>query len=230
MKSILFFLFFIAVISGFGQNTISLKVYQNTDIFTAKYYSYPQSQSINHNYINFNRFTIAIHIPVKHKLFHELEVFIPEISKSTYNVQFPLSYEFKKNDAVDNTITTYSFRYELNKILTDPLKRIIFNVGIGLNPYYVAIEYKSNSSMVFDSSLKYYGASFNLIPRINIKLSNRFRVDLNFPLKIYELRQVRLHVDNPSIPHRYQTNGGWDNRFFEKAYTIRFGIMFKLKK
>jgi hypothetical protein len=230
MQFILFILLFVTVTTTFGQSNLSLKVYQNTDVFTATYYPYPQSQPINHHYTNFTRFTIAIHIPVKHKLFHEFEVFVPEISKSTYKVQFPLSYGFRKNDDVNNTISTYSFRYELNKIVSDPLKRVTFNLGIGLNPYYVDIEYKSKSSMVFDSFLKYYGASFNLIPRINIKVSNRFTIDLNFPFKIYELRQVHLHVANPNIPYRQQTNGGWDNRFFEKAYTVRFGIMFKLRK
>jgi hypothetical protein len=121
-------------------------------------------------------------------------------------------------------------RYELSKTLTSKDKPFAFLLGVGINPYYVHIEYEPNVETVYYSSKQLYGFALNITPRIKYKLSQRFGIDLNVPLKVYDLRGEKNHVKNPSIPIRQQTANGYSNIFLESVYTIRLGLKYKLNK
>jgi hypothetical protein len=75
-----------------------------------------------------------------------------------------------------------------------------------------------------------YGFAFNFTPRINYKISRRFNIDLNVPLKIYDLRLEKNQVNNPAIPIRQQNTNDVDHIFFESAYTIRLGLAYKFTR
>jgi hypothetical protein len=99
-----------------------------------------------------------------------------------------------------------------------------------INPNYIPIEYTPNIETTFYSSTKLNGFALNLIPRINYKISRRFIIDLNVPLKIYGLRAEKNQFSNPAIPIRQQTTNDLDHIFFESAYTIRIGLEYKFAK
>lgn len=229
MKHIILLVHFLFIlICSYGQGKFGIKVYQNTDIFEVGYFESGVNESEKSNHINFNRLSIGISVTTKNNFTHEIELLIPEISKSINSVQFPMNYEFRKGDTFDGKISTYSIRYEMNKTFSNNLNRLAFNVGVGLNPYYVHIEYTPNTSTAFYFSNIFYGAALNFTPRINYKLSNRLILDLNIPLKIYDLRWEKTNIKNPSIPIRQQTVKDFDSIFFENAYTIRLGLMYTL--
>ncbi|HEX6890859.1 MAG TPA: hypothetical protein VF141_09200, partial [Chryseolinea sp.] len=79
-------------------------------------------------------------------------------------------------------------------------------------------------------STELYGFVLNFTPRVNYNISRRFNVDLNVPLKIYDLRGEKNEVNNPAIPIRQQTTNDVDHIFFESAYTIRLGLEYKFAR
>jgi len=107
-------------------------------------------------------------------------------------------------------------------------KQLAFNIGLALNPYFVNAEYKPkpNNPNTFYSSEKYFGGSFNVIPRMIFRLSNRFTGDLNVPFKIFDIWREVYEVKNPLIPISQQRKQDWKYSFLEAAYTIRLGITY----
>ena len=219
----------LAGICSYSQ-TVGIKVYQNTDLFKTIYKDGSSNLLTSSEQINFNRISLATDIHTTNGFLHEVEFFIPEISKSLDDLQYPINYEFGKDATYDGEASSYSLRYELSKRLTNESKRFGFSIGAGINPYYVHIEYIPNVETTYYWSTKLYGFALNLIPRINYKISRRFRVDLNVPLKLYDLRAEKNHVSNPAIPIRQQTTNDVDHIFFETAYTIRLGLEYKFAK
>ncbi len=159
----------------------------------------------------------------------EIEVIIPEISKSIYNVKLPLDYSFQDDGARVGTISTFSIRYELSKILFNPSKKFRFNLGLGINPYFTETKYEPEVSNAYYSNAKLFGVSFNIIPRINYNITDRILIDLNIPFKLYDLQNQETHVNNPSLPIRQQTSTEFTDIFFEDAYTIRLGVSYVFK-
>jgi hypothetical protein len=231
LRKIVFIALFISnVIYCLGQNSFGIKIYQNTDIFETQYYESKTSPVSKVGNFNFDRITLAIDIDTKKGYTHEIEFLIPEVSKSLDDVQFPLNYKFRKGETFDGEASTYSLRYEIGKTLINKAKRFSFLLGVGINPYYIRIEYEPNVETSYYWSTKLYGFALNMTPRINYKLSQRFSIDLNVPLKIYDLRGEKNNIKNPLIPIRQQTTNDYSNIFFESAYTIRFGLMYKMNK
>lgn len=229
-KIVLTALFISNAFYSLGQNDFGVKIYQNTDIFETQYYESRTRETTKVKNVNFNRITLAVDIETKKGYSHEIEFFIPEISRPLDNIQFPLNYEFRKDETFDGEASSYSFRYEVSKTLTNKAKRFSFLIGVGINPYYVHIEYEPNVETTYYWSTKLYGFALNITPRIRYKVSQRFSFDLNVPLKIYDLRGEKNNVENPAIPIRQQTTNAYSNIFLESAYTIRFGLMYKLNK
>ena len=229
-KIVLVAIFISNAIYSFGQNKFGVTIYQNTDIFETQYYESRTMEMTKVKNVNFNRITFAVDIDTKKGYTHEIEFLIPEISKPLENIQYPLKYEFRKDETFDGEASSYSFRYEVSKTLTNKAKRFSFLLGAGINPYYVHIEYEPNVETTYYSSTQLYGFALNVTPRIRYKVSQRFSVDLNVPLKIYDLRGEKNKTENPAIPIRQQTTNEYSNIFFENAYTIRLGLMYKLNK
>lgn len=231
MKTVLFTaISFLTLICSFAQSTFGVKIYQNTDLFKTIYNEHPNNLVTSSEQVNFNRISLAMDIHTKNGFLHEVEFFIPEISKSVDALQYPMNYEFRKDVTFDGEASSYSLRYELSKTVTNESKRFAFSIGVGINPYYVHIEYIPNVETTYYWSTKRYGFALNLTPRINYKISPRFNIDLNVPFKFYDLRAEKNQVSNPAIPIRQQTTNDVDNIFFESAYTIRLGVEYKFTK
>ena len=229
-KLVLLTVFIFPAFYSFSQKDVSVKIYQNSDIFETQQKELT-GQATKIENVNFNRFSLALAISTKKGYSHEIELFIPEISKSIEDLQFPIFYEFKKSTNLEDKASAYSLRYEVSKTLTDPTKRFAFLLGAGINPYYVNMEYFPYDVLrVYYSSTKLYGFALHATPRIKYRISHRFSVDLNVPLKVYDLRGDKATVKNPAIPSRQQTNTSHEHIFFEQAYTIRLGLNIRLDK
>ncbi len=177
----------------FAQKEINLKLYQNTDFFPVQN---PPSQQVK-----FNRFSLAASLQGKRKLVHELELFIPEISKPIDQASFPMTYEFYgETSNTKNTFTSFSFRYELSTILHQS-KRLAFGLGGGINPYYTKTESVPLVPFVFYRYAKKYGFSLNFIPRVMYTISAKILLDLNIPIKVYDLREEEQKIGEPRHPH-----------------------------
>jgi hypothetical protein len=218
---------------SFGQGKFGVKIYQNTDMFSVKYYTdagFSSSSESLSNKTNFTRASIALQITSKNKLTHEIEFMNPELSKSTDNPLFPFNYKLNITQLAYNSITTVSARYTVSKTVYS-LNRLNFDLGIGINPYYVLQESISKIPTRYNSYLKYYGASFNVVPEVKFKLMLNLYLDLSVPFKIYDLNSEIFHVSNPSIPIDQQTiSEKTSNSFFDKVYTIRIGILYAFAK
>jgi hypothetical protein len=139
-----------------------------------------------------------------------------------------MHHEFSDREETKNTISTYSIRHELYKLF-NPTQTIFFGLGLAVNPYYTHAEYESDQSTVYGSTDDLIGISLNVVPRIVINVSERFRIDLNIPVKVYDFRYSKYQVNNPTIPIRQQMVESFDNIFFEGSYTVRFGVAYLLK-
>lgn len=221
--------FFSTAVHSFGQKSFGIKIYQSTDIFKVQYFDNLTNEVEEVDQVNFTRFSLALDLQSKKGYIHEIEFFVPEVSKSYNNLQYPMNYEFKKDRPnFEREASSYSLRYELSKTLTNKTRRIGLNLGLGINPYYILAENIPTAFNHYYSSTKLYGFVLNIVPRINYKISHRFSIDFNVPLKIYDLRVENNRVKNPSIPIHQQTKIDYSNHFFENAFTLRLGLMFKL--
>lgn len=209
--------------SLFGQSEMQIKIYQNTDSYSVVYNDFQETDELN-----FNRISIAFDLRTRRDLLHELELFIPELSTSIHDVKFPMAYAFRDVSWFDARIDTYSFRYELSKVFK-PSKAINFSLGVAVNPFFTRTDYKSSTSYIYDVENKVYGFSANFVPRVMINVSRRFSIDLNIPLKIYDLKVDVTRVMNLSIPREQQESQETENIFFENVYTVRMGVGYKLK-
>ena len=88
----------LSVLCSFGQSTVGIKIYQNTDLFKIIYNESRNNLLTSSEQINFNRISLAVDIHTKKGFVHEIEFFIPEISKSLDDIQYPMNYEFRKDN------------------------------------------------------------------------------------------------------------------------------------
>jgi len=204
-------------------------VYQNTDYFNVSYYNSQTNASRNTEELNFSRISIAVAINTLKHFTHEIEFFIPELSKSIYKVKLPLDYEFEENDGYVSSISTYSFRYELSKKVFSLSNRFQFIAGLGVNPYLTTTEYEPTMSNQYYSKVERYGVSFNIVPRIDYRVTDRIYIDLNIPLKVYDLQRKDVQNNNPNLPMREQKFNEVTDIFFENVYTIRLGVRYIFK-
>jgi hypothetical protein len=214
----------------FGQRSFGIKIYQNTDIFDSEVTDTDAKTKTTVHNVNAGRFTIALNLVSKNKMIHEIELFIPEVSKSLDNMQYPMDYNFRKSYRIEGKGSSYSLRYELSKMVTKEDKRLRFSGGVGVNPYYVHLEYFPLNTQTYYSSSRLYGAAINIIPRLTFDLAQGFYLDLSVPLKVYDLRVDEFQVNNPAIPVEQQISTDYNSIFFENAYTIRLGLAYTINK
>jgi hypothetical protein len=217
----------LATICSFAQSTIGIKVYHNTDIYKTEYSGSSTKQTSDH--FNVNRFSLAVDIKNRKGFTHELELFVPEFSKTAGRLQYPMHYKLLLGYVFKEEGNTYSFRYELNKDVLTMSDKFALNLGLGINPYYVDVDYISQVDTHYSRSYKFFGGVFNVVPRLNFKLSNHFSIDLNVPLKVYDLRYSERYIYNPTLPVRQQQSRDTEHIFLEGSYTIRLGLLYNFK-
>jgi hypothetical protein len=222
----IFLAFFL--VSSYAQKQFGIKIYQNTDFFKTEDHEYRTGKVSESRNVNFDRLSVALDITTERRLTHELEILIPEVTRSAENIQYPSNYEFRSDVTLKNRVSSYSLRYEVYKTFGRKDGKFAFFPGVGINPYYLKLESIANATTSYTRTVEQYGVTLNVTPRITWTLSKRFVLDLNVPLRIYDLRASKANIKNPMIPIRHQTNKGSTNIFLENVYTIRLGVMYNL--
>lgn len=218
--------FMFEAIYSFGQQGPGFKLYQNTDIFQLQCINFKPRETIKQGKINFSRISLAYVLLTKKNYFHEVELQIPEFSKPIEKLDFPLKYTYWKGETYDDSGRSFSFRYEIGKLLGDKSKPINFLLSTGINPYYVQLEYTPTTSSGYYFSSTYYGFELNATPRLYLKISPHFTIDLNLPIRIYNFQISKFRQDNPILPVQQQRSIETNHLFFEPVYTIRLGLMY----
>lgn len=217
-------------IYSFGQQGLSFKVYQNTDIFQLHCITVNPREDIKQTKVNVSRISLAAVLLSKKNYFHEIEFQIPESSKSLEKFDFPLTYTLWKGGSFDQAGSSFSFRYELGKRMGDHAKPLHFLFSVGINPYYAKVEYTPTTTTAPYHSREYYGFALNATPRLYYKLSRHFTIDLNLPIRIYDFQKAKYRQDNPILPAQQQRYIETNHLFFEPVYTLRLGLMYSLAK
>ncbi|MEJ1236586.1 hypothetical protein WBG78_00570 [Chryseolinea sp. T2] len=227
MKSLIALFFMLtSAISVIAQKSFSIKLYQNSDFFDSEINDWDTRTTTTVHNANFNRFSVAVSLTSKKRFTHELEIFIPEFSKSLGDLQYPMDYSISKGSSIEGKAGSWSLRYELSKVLTKANKGLQFSAGAGINPYLVRIEYFSNNPQTYYSSSDLYGAAITIVPRVSYKLFPAFSLELSMPFKVYDLRVNQRRIDNPAIPIAQQETKSYNSIFFESVYTIRLGLSY----
>jgi hypothetical protein len=224
MKTSLLAIFVLAAVAAHAQTHI--KLYQNTDYNETTQNDY--ISSLKEHHLRFTRLSIAVSFVRKNTLVHQLELFVPQINQKTQLLQYPINYSYGASIGYDNRASCFSFRYEISKVFSKAASALKFSAGVGLNPYYSLL--KNNSTIATPSGKEshWYGCVVNIIPAITCIVSSRLRLEISLPLKIYDLRFTTFRIKNPALPIRQQQNTGNEHLFLEQAYTLRFGIAYKI--
>ncbi|HUQ66347.1 MAG TPA: hypothetical protein VM101_09335, partial [Flavitalea sp.] len=107
---------------------------------------------------------------------------------------------------------------------------IDFLFGAGINPYFVKLESFPKTSSSYYTSITLYGIALNVTPRFYFKINRSFSIDLNAPVRIYNLQRQKNRIDDPILPIRQQRRQGINHLFFEPVYTLRLGLRYSLNK
>jgi len=125
----------------------------------------------------------------------------------------------------ERTTTHISIRYEYIYHLTKSSdSRLGFSIGGGIQPYFLNISDIPALSNQFPSSERNLGAFFQIIPRINIELSESFFLDFNIPFCFYNLNHRVLTREDPALIEDLRRQTFTDSNFFPDMYSLRIGL------
>jgi hypothetical protein len=217
---------------AYGQQPWSLKVYHNTDLFSKTFNKDLTNKSTKENQTNFNRFSFALQIHPDRKFTHEIEVFIPELNKSTEEVAFPFLYNFDVNDLRTSSVDTYSLRYEIIERISSLKKQklLSFHTGLSVNPYYVKIDYTSDAVNVFDYHYEHFGFSFAIAPHVKVNFTKKLRLDINVPINLYTLRVESYKTDDPAASASRDETQQAFHKLFQQVYSLRVGLSYQFNE
>lgn len=229
LKIILFTtLLLVQICNCHSQNSLNLKLYQNTDYHQQLYYIPVPRENKNEGTLNFSRLSLAFNIATKKGLFHEIELQIPEFSRPLDKLDFPQKYGIWKGNSYTQTGSSFACRYELGKMIGKKSNPINFLVSAALNPYYLKVEYSPTVDLSYYNTRSFYGIALNVVPRLYFRINDRFSIDLNTPLRLYNFRRSSYRIDNPILPARQQRSKQTDHLFLEPVYNFRLGLRYSL--
>jgi hypothetical protein len=217
---------------AFAQREYRIKLYQHTSSLETVY-QYQSggatSEKSRDRHFTTGTFSVAFNVvSLRGGFHHELEIFVPEINRSAQNVQFPKNFGLSQSVLTRDVISAYAARYEINQDITNVTKRFVLNLGLAVNPYHIEMEFSPREGNVYDRNVRVTGTNINIIPRVSWQLTDRFSLELNVPVNIFNVYRSKRHVDNPILPKEGQTNVGTEHKFFENIYTVRFGVAYTL--
>ncbi len=232
MKTHFLFLFSLSCFSLFAQEKYqyALKLYNTSAWYNEKWKGYATYLGTNDTliaeikYRSFLRLhpSIAFNWQQKERIFQEIELsdFSAKKTTITSNAILPLKPYYMNNVRI---AIRYEYLFRINK----EDKKTNFFIGGSLSPYFEHVDYQFYSSIDFPRNFWTIGVKFHIIPRINIALSNRWFLDMNLPIGIFDQDMQEKWVQNPALPILLQKTRGYN---FTPLPDIeaRIGVGFKL--
>jgi hypothetical protein len=199
-------------------------VYKPASEITATDYYYNFSNSIVFNP------NISIQLLSNQRNFHEIE-----FTSFTYEKKgFDKSYIDQENESMflleghEKRKLFIAFRYEYSyQFFKQTDSKLVPSIGLGIYPYYsqlTTVPFLSNS---YPTTEKLFSLGFQVIPRISYFLTQKFFIDVNLPLSVFDYKYLNFHIDDPSIIEYFRTKKAEKTSFFPKTYLFRVGLGYK---
>jgi hypothetical protein len=214
----------------------ALKLY-NISTYEAQTKLVPNSNSSAISYVNtstalqYLQPSIAFQWHAKNNNFHELELTKLQLGKEIYNTKLV-------NDSTNATISTgggelvttsIALRYEyiFHFIKTRQIK-LVPSLGLGGNPYFRQTTYQQIVSNDFKSTYSKTGFKAFVTPRVNYFITNKFFLDVNMPICIFDAVATSDYVGNPVLPLANRTKNSFEFGPFPKYISARIGLGIKI--
>lgn len=236
MKLLSFIILTFFAITTFGQsNTIStskytLKLYNTS--FSDKWIGYSTILNSNgdtliapkqYQELAYLHPSIALNWKGKNRISHEVELSRFSWLKTSVQYIYPILplYQNLKNRL--DIALRYEYIYRIGK----ENARFSPSISAGINPYFRNMDLIPFSSIIYP--IRYYaiGAKVNIIPRLNIKVKNRWLIDINTPISLTDQNIQRNIRKNPSLPFSEQISTYFHFSALSDM-SLRIGIGYKL--
>lgn len=206
---------------------IRLKLYGNIEQSGFNYRKTVAQQTFttNQNTYSFGHFSLAISFSGK-KYSQEIELSRLTIGKKEdirilngpdNNLAVPISGETKT--AIDLRI-----RYEFNYAFNTAFNRIIPQIGIGTQPYFISDKTTPKTSGFYPSKRIIAGNSVYFTPRIVINMNKKLFFDINMPVGILDAFYISETESDPALPLVETKSSTFTTKFFRNWFQFRVGI------
>jgi hypothetical protein len=211
------------------KNTFHFKVYYNfyfgsdKNIIESKYYNYTVKYEATTANIGRISASFAIENP---KSIHEIElsrISINKVDNGTF-IFHGIYDTAQVTSGQKTTIFNLNIKYEYNRRILKIKDRFEFLLGASAEPYIESIISKPIISTSFKSKGLYVGSKLYLTPRAIYNLDNRFYLDLNFPVEIYDFYFLHVRIFNPTLPEDLKKSNEFHSDFFNKIFQFKLGF------
>jgi hypothetical protein len=100
-------------------------------------------------------------------------------------------------------------------------------LGFALNSGYAQFELEPHQSSVFPANSQQYWGNLGLVPRMQLELGKRMKLDFNIALFLLDAYYNKDAVENPVLTVSQQRNASLDIAFGQKAW-FRLGLGYRL--
>lgn len=208
-------LFLFACSAGFSQSIESEK--QDRKISLKLYGQIMAEVEQNSNTITFPRFNPAVSLYTKNHNFHELELSSLIFRRNAYNgVEYALN---TYNKTQFNLGLRYSYNYRLYM-----KNQLGVYLGAGTNLFYNQNTYSPLASSSFPGYDSKKGFDLNITPRLTWKFNEKWYLDVNIPVNVYQQAWGTSKWDNPAYPVKDSKTITSKGQVFPNQYTVNVGI------
>lgn len=159
--------------------------------------------------------------------FHEIELTWIEINKTESKTIFYIP-DYSSSGFIDGMVITrnmISLRYEYILAINNPDdKKMKVSFGAGINPFYSDIHQEHFISNRFPTQERNIGAHFQITPRVNYFISEKFFFDLNVPLSLLTVRNTLFHKQDPGLTTENARRNFTSAKLFPQYYSLRIGV------
>jgi hypothetical protein len=212
----------------------AVKLYNQT---TFENYGKTESDSIFNHYVYTDKRlqvlhpTFAFQWKTSKNNFHEVELTSFSLTKveTGKEVKNDTSgiYETISGAEVVTTYISVQYEFILNLNKSNPSK-FVPSVGFAINPYYRQGNYIPKVTDSFRTSENYIGARAFIIPRLTYYFSQKFFIDLNISMCMFDSYYLSAKDLDPRLTVEEGIKNSFNLELFPKIFSARLGIGLKL--
>jgi hypothetical protein len=139
--------------------------------------------------------------------------------------------DFSRPEFHLSTEFSVSARYSYNiRLFKSRDWSVIPFLGLSASPFYRSESGSDFPGTFYFRTVREGGFDFEIIPRININITESVFLDINIPLRICQMSYRYLKIDNPAIPENQRVNRGTQFNVFSTApelYQLQVGLGLK---
>lgn len=164
----------------------------------------------------------------KNHISHEVELAnfsAQKVDSSTQKQNTSLFFSGKKEN-----LLFIALRYELMYRIGKDNARFSPIISVGIKPYMHYDNVNPYSSLLYPTRVWGVGAKFNVTPRLNVKLTEKWFLDFNVPINLFDQKIQGYTIKDPSASLNQQRNTHFNFAPFSGIADIsaRVGVGFRL--